>query len=57
LSSTVEIKSRVLSYGAAAVVLEPESLRAEIAAELERMLGAYTAQPAPPTGRDRNGSK
>jgi predicted DNA-binding transcriptional regulator YafY len=57
LSSTVEIKSRVLSYGAAAVVLEPEALRAEMAAELERMLGAYTAQPAPPTGRDRNGSK
>jgi hypothetical protein len=34
LSSTVEIKSRVLSYGASAVVLEPEGLRAEIAEEL-----------------------
>jgi predicted DNA-binding transcriptional regulator YafY len=56
LSSTVEIKSRVLSYGATAVVLEPESLRAEIAAELERMLGAYTGQPAGPTGRDHDGS-
>ena len=43
LSSTVEIKSRVLSYGASAVVLEPEDLRAEIAAELERMLQAYGA--------------
>jgi predicted DNA-binding transcriptional regulator YafY len=52
LSSTIEIRSRVLSYGATAVVLEPESLRAEIAAELERMLGAYAAQPAGPTGRD-----
>jgi predicted DNA-binding transcriptional regulator YafY len=52
LSSIVEIKSRVLGYGATAVVLEPESLRAEIAAELERMLAAYRGQPAEPTGRD-----
>ena len=50
LSSTVEIKSRVLSYGASAVVLEPESLRAEIADELGRMLQAYHA-PAPAGGR------
>ena len=41
LSSTVEIRGRVLAYGAAAVVMEPESLRTEIAAELERMLQAY----------------
>ena len=52
LSSTVEIKSRVLSYGAAAFVLESESLRAEIAAELERMLVAYTGQPTVPAGHD-----
>ena len=43
LSSTVEIKSRILAYGAAAVVLEPESLRTEIAAELRQMLRAYDA--------------
>ncbi len=41
LSSTIEIRSRVLAYGASAVVLEPESLRVEIAAELQRMLAAY----------------
>jgi predicted DNA-binding transcriptional regulator YafY len=41
LSSTVEIKSRVLAYGASAAVLEPEELRVEIAAELEQMLHAY----------------
>lgn len=45
LSSTVEIRSRVLAYGAAATVLEPESLRAEIADELRRMLHSYSAPP------------
>jgi predicted DNA-binding transcriptional regulator YafY len=55
LSSTVEVKSRVLAYGAAAVVLEPESLRDEIAAELERTLGAYRAPAARPA-RDRASS-
>lgn len=49
LSSTVEIKSRVLGYGASAVVLEPESLRAEVAEELRRMLAAYEARIATPT--------
>jgi predicted DNA-binding transcriptional regulator YafY len=55
LSSTVEIKSRVLAYGAAAVVLEPEGLRAEIAVELERMLEAYgsTARKAPAERSER----
>ncbi len=45
LSSTVEIRSRVLAYGAAATVLEPESLRAEIVDELRRMLHSYSAPP------------
>ncbi len=45
LSSTVEIKSWVLGYGAAAVVLEPASLRDEIAAELEDMMRAYSGLP------------
>lgn len=42
LSSTVEVKSWVLGFGANAVVLEPESLRSEIAAELARLLDEYT---------------
>jgi predicted DNA-binding transcriptional regulator YafY len=54
LSSTVEIKSRVLAYGDSAVVLEPETLRAELAAELERMLQAYRT-PAAKAPRDRAG--
>ena len=41
LSNTVEIKSWVLGFGANAIVLEPESLRDEIAAELEQSLKAY----------------
>jgi predicted DNA-binding transcriptional regulator YafY len=41
LSNTVEIKSWILGFGASALVLEPDSLRAEIAAELEQLLGAY----------------
>lgn len=49
LSSTVEIRGRVLAYGASVVVLEPEALRAEIAAELERMLRAYATPPARPS--------
>jgi predicted DNA-binding transcriptional regulator YafY len=55
LSSTVEIKSRVLSYGSNAVVLEPESLRNEIAAELERMIPSYRAPAARPA-QDRASS-
>jgi predicted DNA-binding transcriptional regulator YafY len=51
LSSTVEIKSRVLSYGASAVVLEPECLRAEIADELGRMLQAYVPETRPAPGK------
>jgi proteasome accessory factor B len=43
LSSTVEIKSWVLSFGASAVVLEPEDLRAEIARDLEQLLKIYHA--------------
>ncbi len=53
LSSTVEIKGRVLSYGASAVVLEPEGLRAEIAEELRRMLETYRA----PTARNQLGGE
>jgi predicted DNA-binding transcriptional regulator YafY len=41
LSSTVEIKSWVLSFGASAIVLEPESLRTEIARDLARLLEVH----------------
>jgi len=44
LSSTVEIKGWVLSFGGNAVVLEPESLRTEIAAELAQLLKTYQLQ-------------
>jgi predicted DNA-binding transcriptional regulator YafY len=45
LSTTVEIKSWVLGFGANAVVIEPEDLRAEITRELEQMIQAYQGQP------------
>jgi predicted DNA-binding transcriptional regulator YafY len=41
LSSTAELKPWILSFGPAAEVLEPPSLREEIAAELQQMLTAY----------------
>ena len=46
LSNTVEIKSWVLGFGASAIVLEPESLRVEIAMELKQMAKAYGGMPA-----------
>ena len=44
LSSTVEVKSWVRSFGPSAVVLEPEELRAEIVRELEQSLEAYRVE-------------
>jgi predicted DNA-binding transcriptional regulator YafY len=41
LTSTVEVKSWVLSFGGTAVILEPESLRMAVAEELEQLLKAY----------------
>ena len=41
VSSTVEIRSWVLGFGANAVILEPESLRQSVADELEQLLAAY----------------
>jgi proteasome accessory factor B len=43
LSCTTEIKSWVLGFGAKARVLEPESLRREIAEELGALLSAYSS--------------
>jgi predicted DNA-binding transcriptional regulator YafY len=45
LSSTVEIKSWVLSFGANAIVIEPEQLRLAIARELEQLIKVYQGQP------------
>jgi predicted DNA-binding transcriptional regulator YafY len=41
LTTTVEIKSWIRSFGPHAVVLEPEELRAEIVRELEQLLQLY----------------
>lgn len=54
LSSTEEIKSWILGFGAAALVLDPERLREEIAAEVRRMTELYQAfQPSGSPGRLR----
>lgn len=45
LSTTIEIKSWILSFGPSAMVLEPPELRAEIQADLERLLEAYKTDP------------
>jgi predicted DNA-binding transcriptional regulator YafY len=45
LSSTVEIKSWVLSFGASAVVIEPAALRDEIARELAELSKLYESRP------------
>lgn len=51
LSSTVEVKPWLLSFGPEAEVLEPATLRAELAADLQRTLALYrrvpTRTPAP----------
>jgi len=41
LSRLEEVKAWILSFGAKAIVEEPEELRAELAADLERMLESY----------------
>jgi predicted DNA-binding transcriptional regulator YafY len=48
LSSTAELKPWILSFGPAAEVLEPLSLRAEIAADLQAMAAAYGQKPTRP---------
>ncbi len=52
LSSTAEIRSWVLSFGAKAVVLEPEGLRREIAEELRAMAAAYGPDVSHPEGSE-----
>jgi predicted DNA-binding transcriptional regulator YafY len=46
LSSTVEVRSWVLSFGREAEVLEPQALRDEIARELQLMIAQYERQPS-----------
>ncbi len=48
LSSTEELKRWVLSFGAKAVVLEPESLRREIVEEVHSLAAAYASTTARP---------
>lgn len=45
LSSLEEVKSWVLSFGANAVVLEPEELRQDIESDLEKLLRSYGKTP------------
>jgi len=54
LSDTEEIKRWIMSFGQHAVVLEPESLRDEIAQELKSLLAAYRDEPGS-TPRRRRG--
>jgi len=62
LSSTAELKPWILGFGSAAEVLEPESLRKELAADLQQMLAAYhqpltEAKPPRKTGNRRKSSR
>ena len=45
VGGTTELRNWVLSFGAGAEVLEPQSLRAEVASELERALARYRPRP------------
>ena len=51
LSSTLEIKSWVLSFGSQAEVLEPLELRDQIAAEAKQLAVLYESQPRPKPNR------
>jgi predicted DNA-binding transcriptional regulator YafY len=61
LSGTEEIKRWIMSFGQHAVVLAPDSLRAEIVQELNSLLAAYrqtsgTSSPGPSHASDRRPS-
>ena len=55
VASNAEVLSWVLSFGAGAEVIEPESLRDEIERELERARARYTAPRS--LHRTRSGSR
>ena len=50
-----EVLSWVLSFGAGAEVIEPDSLRDEVARELERARARYASRRSPP--RAQSGSR
>ena len=52
LTSTLEIRSWILSFGSAAEVLSPSSLRSEIKQEVVQMLAHYHHQGSTTDGRD-----
>ncbi len=45
VKGTAELKAWILEWGSNAEVLEPESLRQEVAAELERAAARYGGRP------------
>jgi predicted DNA-binding transcriptional regulator YafY len=53
LSGTVEIKSWILSFGRDAEVLEPKSLRQDLAAELQATLESYRETASHPHTRKK----
>jgi predicted DNA-binding transcriptional regulator YafY len=57
LNTTEEIKSWVLGFGVHAVVLEPTTLRDEMRAEIQNMIGLYESPPSVTSvdGRVRDG--
>lgn len=58
LGDTDEIKKWLLSFGAHAVVLKPNTLRQDMLAEIDRMRAAYaTPKQHPPAARRANRSK
>ncbi len=48
VTSTVELRPWILGWGSLCEVLEPEALRADIAADLARAAAAYRPPPPPP---------
>jgi predicted DNA-binding transcriptional regulator YafY len=54
LSGTQEIKSWIYGFGPDAEVLEPESLRREMAAELEQLRAIYSSAPPGVAARPRS---
>ncbi|GAA4444540.1 WYL domain-containing transcriptional regulator [Novipirellula rosea] len=48
LTSTIEIKSYILSFGSSAEVIEPESLRTEVAEEFQQAIANYTRESLSP---------
>ncbi|MFG0290209.1 MAG: helix-turn-helix transcriptional regulator [Rhodopirellula sp. JB044] len=52
LTNTIEIKSYILSFGSSAEVIAPESLRTEVAQELQQALTRYASDQASPSDNE-----